>query len=163
MWEISFVPLEWCSENKMNTSNRLRYSCFLLYHFWPYFKYGNSLNVICACKWNVWKKKKRGVFYILLYVFLHFRTKFGEPFSVLVARIGNLVCLVVCSHYCSNVNDSVASASFSEAENWNQTKCPAWAGDALLCRSVVQGEACGLPLSFPAELYSSHLERRELG
>ena len=76
------------------------------------------------------KKNERGVFYILLYVFLHFRTKFGGPFSALVTRLGNFVCLVVCSHYYSGVNDSVASTSFSKSLKSRQN---ALHGQVMLC------------------------------
>ena len=101
-------------KTKMNTSNRLCYSCFLLYHFWPCFKYGNPLKVICACKRNLCQKKKGGgVFYVLLSVFLHRRTPSGGPFSAVLTRTGSSVCWLVCSHHDSHVDDSVASASFS--------------------------------------------------
>lgn len=95
------------------------------------------------------KKKERGVFYILLYVFLHFRRKFGEPFSALGTRTGNSVCLVACRHYCSNVNDSVASASFSKSlkSRRNALRGQGMLGWAGLCCSVVQGEICGVPRS----------------
>lgn len=107
-------------------------------------------------------KKKERFFYILLYVFLHFRRKFGEPFSALGTRTGNSVCLVACRHYCSNVNDSVASASFSKSLKSRQNALHGqgmlgWAG--LLCGP--RGDLWGSP--FPAELWSSHLECWELG
>lgn len=92
------------------------------------------------------KKKKRGVFYILLYIFLHLRTNFGGPFSALVTRIENFVCLV-CSHYYSNVNDSVASTSFSKSLKSRQN---ALHGQVMLCCAALlsKGRFVGFP--FPS-------------
>lgn len=92
------------------------------------------------------KKKKRGVFYILLYIFLHLRTNFGGPFSALVTRIENFICLV-CSHYYSNVNDSVASTSFSKSLKSRQN---ALHGQVMLCCAALlsKGRFVGFP--FPS-------------
>lgn len=123
------------------------YSCFLLYHFWLYFKYGNPRKVICACKWNLWGEKEKGggCFFILLCVFFHLRSKFGGPSSALVSTVGNFVCWLVCSHYYSNANEFVASPSCSKSLKCRQNVLPSQGMLCCACR-VPQGDV-GVPPS----------------
>lgn len=56
MWEISFVPLEWCSENKNEYIHQAVLQLFHTAPFWLCFKYGNPMDVICSCDCNLCTK-----------------------------------------------------------------------------------------------------------
>lgn len=129
MWEVSFVPLEWCSENKNEYIHQAVLQLFHTAPFWLHFKYGNPVDAICSCECSICKKWER-VFYILLYVFLYLRTNFGGPFSSVVTGTGNFVCLLVCWHYYTNVSESVPSTSFSKSLKAAQN---ALRGQVMLC------------------------------
>lgn len=142
MWEISFVPLEWCSENKNEYIQQAVLQLFPTAPFWLRFKYRNPRDDICSCECNICKNE-RGVFYILLYVFHYLRANFVGPFSAVVTGTGNFVCLLVYWYSYTNVNHLYLFFQVTESP----TKCPAWLGDAVLGLSLVQGEIYGVPVS----------------
>lgn len=135
MWEISFVPLEWCSENNNEYIQQAVLQLFPTAPFWLRFKYGNPWDDICSCECNICKN------YILLYVFLYLRANFVGPFSAVVTGTGNFVCLLVYWHSYTNVSHLFVQVTESH------TKCPAWPGDAVLGLCLVQGEIYGVPVS----------------
>lgn len=104
------------------------------------------------------KKKRGGVFYILLYVFFHLRTKFGGPFSALVTRIGNFVCLLA---VITAMPMTLLSLPLFPS-HWNTDEMPCmarWCCAVPLCGP--RGDLWGS--RFTAEVSSSHLELWERG
>lgn len=146
MWEISFVPLEWCSENKNEYISQTvtAVSCCTIFGCTSNMEILGKLFVLVN-EISRGKKKRGGCFFILLCVFFHLRSKFGGPSSALVSTVGNFVCWLVCSHYYSNANEFVASPSCSKSLKCRQNVLP---GQGMLCCAcrVPQGDV-GVPPS----------------
>lgn len=105
------------------------------------------VNVISA-------QNERGVFYILLYVFLYLRANFGALFSAVVTGTGNFICLLVCWHSYPNVNLLPVPVFPS---HWKPHRVPCMA--RRCCAGALSGPRGDLwGPCIPAELYSSHLD-----